>query len=163
MNGQGNAEASMGIDAGDFDNDGDEDLFITNWLAQMNILYVNDGRRRVRGSQGRLGPRPAEPGEDRIRHRLVRLRQRLVARPARGERQRVIIEAQARANDPFPLKMPNQLLSQPGQRAVRGRVRPGGAVFTLKDVGRGAAFGDIDNDGDEDVVVGNVAAGRGCS
>ena len=33
----------MGIDAGDFDNDGDEDLFITNWLAQMNILYVNDG------------------------------------------------------------------------------------------------------------------------
>ena len=43
MNGAGNAEASMGIDAGDFDNDGDEDLFITNWLAQMNILYVNDG------------------------------------------------------------------------------------------------------------------------
>jgi hypothetical protein len=27
----------------DFDNDGDEDIFITNWLAQMNILYVNDG------------------------------------------------------------------------------------------------------------------------
>jgi hypothetical protein len=43
VNGQGNSEASMGVDAGDFDNDGDEDIFITNWLAQMNILYVNMG------------------------------------------------------------------------------------------------------------------------
>src|SRR5688500_14727366 len=43
VNGSGNAEASMGIDAGDYDNDGDEDLFITNWMAQMNILYVNTG------------------------------------------------------------------------------------------------------------------------
>ena len=43
VSGAGNAEASMGIDAGDFDNDGDEDLFVTNWLSQMNVLYVNDG------------------------------------------------------------------------------------------------------------------------
>src|SRR5206468_6941327 len=32
-----------------------------------------------------------------------------------------------------------------------------GAVFRLSEVGRGAAFGDIDNDGDVDVVVGNDA------
>ena len=65
VNGQGNAEASMGVDAGDFDNDGDEDLFITNWLAQMNILYVNTGTacsriaRARRDLVHRVWPRPA--------------------------------------------------------------------------------------------------------
>ena len=32
-----------------------------------------------------------------------------------------------------------------------------GAAFQLSEVGRGAAFGDIDNDGDVDVLVGNDA------
>ena len=33
--------------------------------------------------------------------------------------------------------------------------RRGGAAFQLSEVGRGAAFGDIDNDGDTDVLVNN--------
>ena len=33
----------MGVDAGDFDNDGDEDLFITELTGQGSTLYVNDG------------------------------------------------------------------------------------------------------------------------
>src|SRR5688572_25770156 len=40
---EGKAEASMGVDAGDFDNDGDEDLFITELTGQGSNLYVNDG------------------------------------------------------------------------------------------------------------------------
>ena len=39
----GMTEASMGVDAGDFDNDGDEDLFMTHLNGQGNNLYVNDG------------------------------------------------------------------------------------------------------------------------
>ncbi len=39
----GKAEASMGVDAGDFDDDGDEDLFMTELTSQGSNLYVNDG------------------------------------------------------------------------------------------------------------------------
>ena len=46
----GQAEASMGVDAGDFDNDGDEDLFITNWLDQMNVAVRQRRRGQLRGS-----------------------------------------------------------------------------------------------------------------
>ena len=39
----GKAEASMGVDAGDFDDDGDEDLFMTELTGEGSNLYVNDG------------------------------------------------------------------------------------------------------------------------
>ena len=54
---EGKAEASMGVDAGDFDNDGDEDLFITEQTGEGHNLYVNDGVGRVRGSERAIGAR----------------------------------------------------------------------------------------------------------
>jgi hypothetical protein len=50
---EGSAKSSMGIDAGDFDNDGDDDLFITELVGQGDDLYVNDGIRHVRGARVR--------------------------------------------------------------------------------------------------------------
>ena len=43
LNQAGAVEAGMGVDAGDIDNDGDDDLFLTHLEAQTNTLYVNDG------------------------------------------------------------------------------------------------------------------------
>jgi hypothetical protein len=40
----GRAEASMGVDYGDYDGDGDQDLFITKFDGERNTLYRNDGR-----------------------------------------------------------------------------------------------------------------------
>ena len=42
LNAAGNPEGSMGIASGDFDLDGDEDLFVTNIVGETFVLYVND-------------------------------------------------------------------------------------------------------------------------
>jgi hypothetical protein len=64
--------------------------------------------------------------------------------------------ASSHKNDPFPLGQRNQLLRNAGGRFEDVTARAG-RVFDLIEVSRGAAFGDIDNDGDTDVVVANDA------
>jgi len=44
FNANGKAEAGMGVTAADFDNDGDEDLYMTHLVRETNTLYLNDGR-----------------------------------------------------------------------------------------------------------------------
>ena len=43
FSGDGVEQAGMGVDAGDFDNDGDLDLVVTNYQLENNSLYRNDG------------------------------------------------------------------------------------------------------------------------
>jgi hypothetical protein len=52
-NAEGAAEASMGITAGDFDGDGDDDLFMTHLVTETNTLYVNDGGGRFTDATSR--------------------------------------------------------------------------------------------------------------
>ena len=157
VSGGGNAEASMGIDAGDFDNDGDEDLIVTNWLDQMNVLYVNDGSGSFedrRAASGLGTPSLAKTGfgvgwidVDNDGWLDLFVTNGGVAR----------IEAQARAGDPFPLKMTDQIYRNLRNGRFEDASRQGGAPFRVAGVSRGAAFGDIDNDGDTDIVVGQAA------
>ncbi len=65
------------------------------------------------------------------------------------------IEALRRVNDPFPLHQRKVLFRNLGNGRFEDASARGGPAFELSDVGRGAAFGDIDNDGDVDVLVAN--------
>jgi hypothetical protein len=157
VSGSGNAEASMGIDAGDFDADGDEDLFFTNWMSQMNVHYVNLGDALFedrRTTSGLGAPSLAKTGfgtawidfdNDSWLDLLV----------VNGSVAR--IEAQAKAGDPFPLRMPRQLYRNLGNGRFADVSAQAGRAFSSLEVGRGAAFGDVDNDGDTDIVVANAA------
>ncbi|MEE3234432.1 MAG: CRTAC1 family protein [Candidatus Latescibacterota bacterium] len=44
-NGDGETEAGMGVDAGDYDNDGDFDLYVTHFFTETNTLYNNNNAR----------------------------------------------------------------------------------------------------------------------
>ena len=57
----GNPEGSMGIASGDFDRDGDEDLFVTNIIGETFVLYVNDGKGVLRGCARAHRARAARP------------------------------------------------------------------------------------------------------
>lgn len=157
VSGSGNAEASMGIDAGDFDNDGDEDLFITNWLDQMNTIYVNDGGGSFEERKAATGLGPASLAKTGFGTAWFDFDNDgwLDLYAANGGV--ATIEAQARAKAPFPLRMRDQLYRNLANGRFEDVSLRAGAVFETAEVGRGAAFGDIDNDGDTDVLLGTAA------
>ena len=164
FNDNGRTEASMGVDAGDFDGDGDDDLFMTHLTRETNTLYVNDGFGLFedRTATAGLGA-PSVPytgfgtawfdfdndgwldllvvnGTVQAQHRRFALGARDVSAPP---------------GEPLSLDQPNQLFRNRGNgrfEEVTGRAGP---VFALSEVTRGAAFGDVDNDGDVDVLVTN--------
>jgi len=151
----GKAEGSMGVDAGDFDNDGDEDLFMTELTGEGANLYVNDGtgtfedRSRAAGIGAAtmeftgFGAAWVDVDNDGWLDLLT----------VNGTVQ--AIQSLAQARDPFPFRQRKQLFrSLRGERFEDVTARAG-AVFALPEVSRGAAFGDIDNDGDIDVVIAN--------
>ena len=154
LNASGNPEGSMGIASGDFNLDGHEDLFVTNIVGETYAMYVNDGHAvfedaRVRTGLAALTASYTGFGTDWIDYDNDGLLDLFITNGAVN-----IVEAQR--GQPLPFKMPNQLLHNTGGHFDDAGAA-GGPIFTRPGIGRGAAFGDLDNDGDVDVVVTNNA------
>jgi hypothetical protein len=155
VNQDGQPEASMGVDAEDFDHDGDQDLFLTHLIQETNTLYVNDGNGLFEDASMSSGTgQPSLPYtsfgtgwfdyDNDGRLDLLAVSGAVVA-----------LEPQLRAGESYPLAQTNQLFHNLGDGQFEEVSSASGEVFELSEVSRGAAFGDIDNDGDIDVVVGN--------
>jgi hypothetical protein len=152
---EGKAEASMGVDAGDADNDGDDDLFITEQNGEGHNLYVNDGKGMFEDQSARSGLASASLAFTGFGTAWFDYDNDgwLDLLTVNGAVQ--TIQSLAQANDPFPLHQTRQLFHNRGNLRFEDVSTTAGAVFTMSEVGRGAAFGDVDNDGDTDVVVNN--------
>jgi enediyne biosynthesis protein E4 len=152
---QGKAKAGMGVDAGDVDDDGDEDLVVTNLTGEGHDLYLNDGTGTFDSRAAAWGLRyPTLPytgfGAGWIDADNDGWLDLLTVN---GTVQR--IDAQVREKDPLPLRQRKQLFRNTGSGQLEDVSARAGPAFETLDVGRGAAFGDLDDDGDTDVVVGN--------
>jgi hypothetical protein len=151
----GKAEASMGVDAGDFDDDGDEDLFVTELTSEGSNLFVNDGSGVFDDRSGPSGVGSASVPFAGFGTAWFDFDNdgRLDLLSVNGTVQ--IIEALRQAKDPLPLHQRKLLFHNLGGGRFEDVSGRAGAAFTLSEVGRGAAFGDVDNDGDTDVLIGN--------
>lgn len=150
---EGKPEASMGVDAGDFDNDGDEDVIVAELTGQGSNLFVNDGQGRFRDASAASGiGAQSQPytgwGTGWIDYDNDGWLDILTVNGT-------IIELAAQKGQPFPYAQRKVLFRNLGNGRFDEVGGQAGAAFALSESGRGAAFGDIDNDGDVDVVVGN--------
>ena len=160
VNLMGQPEASMGVTVGDFDADGDEDIFVTHLIRETNTLYLNDGSGMFEDATDEAGlgaPSWAFTGFGTVWFDYDNDGW-LDLLAANGE-VKVIPELEAKG-DPHPLHQTNQLYRNLGESAGgAGGVRfeevtsQAGQVFELSEVSRGVAAGDVDNDGDTDILL----------
>ena len=153
VNGDGRAQAGMGADAGDYDGDLRVDLVLTAFAHDRYSLYRNiDGRLFEDASAAGL----AAPTFVRMGWGAAFLDADLDGRLdlffANGH---IFSDV-----DRFPqlgetYRQKNQLFLNAGRRFrdVSERAGPG---LQLAAVGRGLAVGDLDNDGDLDIIVNNM-------
>ena len=178
VNAEGEREAGMGVVAGDLDGDGDEDLFVTHLSGETNTLYTNNGsglftdRSAVTGlgspSLGLTGFGTAWIDIDNdgwldslVVNGAVGVTSNWFPEnsPAEGATESPAVEPaeEPGAGDPDLYGQPNQLFRNMGGARFEDVTSRTGETFRLAEVSRAAAVGDVDNDGDADVLVSNTS------
>jgi hypothetical protein len=155
VNADGRSESSMGVDAADYDRDGDEDIFITHLGYQTNTLYTNDGTGLFDDKTTSSGLGPPSVGRTSWGVRFFDYDNDGLLDLMTASGDVFVIEALVREGDPFPMSQPNQLFHNVGSNKFEDVTAAAGSVFELTEVSRGLAFGDVDNDGDTDVLLEN--------
>ena len=151
----GKANSNMGVDCADYDNDGRLDLFTTGYQSEMPVLYRNLGRglfedatsaARIPGelfAHVEWGTGFADFDNDGDRDLFI----------ACGHFDRI-----EEIDDRTALKVPNYLLMNTGDGKFKDVSKQAGNGLAVVESSRGAAFDDLDNDGDLDAVVLNSNA-----
>lgn len=149
----GRGEASMGCDFGDYDGDGRLDLVIGNFEGETDALYRNLGEGLFQYATAQVGLATAtipvltfgigfldfdNDGD-------------LDLAQANGHVHPLIETVDPEA----PYRQSRQLFENLGDGRFKDVTTATGAGYTALTVGRGMAFGDVDNDGDIDLLTNN--------
>jgi len=150
---RGTPQGSMGVDFGDYDNDGWLDLVVTNFQRQLNAIYHNDGNGGFTDVSFIVGFGYSLPyvswgtgffdfNNDGWRDVFI----------ANGHIQDEI----ERYDKSTTYLQPNQLLLNNRQGRFIDVSATAGSGLQIHKASRGVAFGDYDNDGDIDILISNA-------
>ena len=145
----------MGVAAGDFDGDGDEDLIVTHLNRETNTLYRNEQAGFFEDDSMASGAGPPSWQHTGFGVAWIDFDNDgwLDLAVANGAVKR--LEPLVRRGDPHPLHQPNMLLRNLGGGTLRDVTAEAGSAFALSEVSRGLTAGDVDNDGDADLLLTN--------
>jgi enediyne biosynthesis protein E4 len=148
---RGQAQSGMGVDAEDVNGDGLPDLFVTNFANEYNTLHLNVVKGLFMDATSFFGLAAdtmpfvgwgtalADFDNDGWPDNFV----------ANGH----VDDNREQLGQHYEYAEPPLLFLNLKGKRFRLATRDAGPYFESKHVGRGAAFGDIDNDGDIDIVV----------
>jgi hypothetical protein len=151
----GKENSSMGVDCGDYNNDGLLDLFMTDYQAEMPVLYRNLG-----GGLFEDATSAARITNDLFPH--VNWGTGMVDLDNDGDRDLFIacghFDRIEKIDDRTSLRIPNFVLMNTGDGRFLDVTDQCGSGLDVVESSRGIGLDDLDNDGDVDVIVLNSHA-----
>ena len=150
-NEHGVAEGGMGVDFGDYNNDSALDIFVTNFSNETNTLYHNT-------ADGALIDFTNIAGLGEASFLKLAFGTKFFDANNDGALDLFVVNGHLypTESDALEYAQTDQLFINAGEGTFVDLSEESGEYFLTKRVGRGAAFGDYDNDGDTDIFVVNL-------